>query len=99
MARFDLYRARRSKTLLIDIQSDHVDIGTTRVVIPLRPAVSSGVPVSKVTPIIVIGDELFDLATPLVTSIELRVLGRPIGSLADQQDIIKDALDRLLFSY
>ena len=99
MARFDVYRVNRSNTLLVDVQSDHVDIGTTRVVVPMRATRPSQAPVSKVTPTLLFDNEPVSLVTPLITSVELRTLRSPIGSLADQQDIIKDALDRLLFSY
>ncbi|MDN7178747.1 CcdB family protein [Caballeronia sp. SEWSISQ10-4 2] len=102
MARFDLYgnpddQTRRLAPYLLDVQSTHVGILPTRIVIPLRPTPDlgfSGKP-SDLLPVFEINGEKHFLDTPAMSAVPLNALGRRIGSLADHRDAILAALDRI----
>ncbi len=106
MARFDLYanpddETRKLAPYLLDVQSTHVGILPTRIVIPLRPARHldfSGKP-SDLLPVFEInGDECF-LDTPGMSAVPLSALGRCIGSLSDRREAVLAALDRIFGAY
>ena len=106
MARFDLYGnpdggTRRLAPYLLDVQSTHVGILPTRIVIPLRPAPDlgfSGKP-SDLLPVFEINGEKHFLDTPAMSAVPLNALGRRIASLADHRDAILAALDRIFGAY
>lgn len=106
MARFDLYanpnvETRKLAPYLLDVQSTHVGILPTRIVIPLRPVrhLAFAGKASDLLPVFEIhGDECF-LDTPAMSAIPLNALGKCIGSLADQREAILAALDRIFGAY
>jgi toxin CcdB len=106
MARFDLYGnpddgTRRLAPYLLDVQSTHVGILPTRIVIPLRPTSDlgfSGKP-SDLLPVFEINGEKHFLDTPAMGAVPLNALGRRIGSLVDRRDAILAALDRIFGAY
>jgi toxin CcdB len=87
MARFDLYsnpddETQRLAPYLLDVQSTHVGILPTRIVIPLRPTQSlafSGTP-SGLLPIFEINGDKHFLDTPAMSAIPLNALGGRVGS-------------------
>ena len=106
MARFDLYANPDDETqklapYLLDVQSTHVGVLPTRIVIPLRPArhlAFSGKP-SDLLPVFEInGDECF-LNTPGMSAVPLSALSKCIGSLSDRRDAVLAALDRIFGTY
>jgi toxin CcdB len=106
MARFDLYantdsETRRLAPFLVDVQSTHVGILPTRIVIPLRPLqhlAFSGKP-SDLLPVFEIRGEKCFLDTPGMSAIPLNALGKHVGSLSDQREAILAALDRIFGAY
>lgn len=90
MARFDLYdnpddETRRFAPYLLDVQSTHVGILPTRIVIPLRPTPDlgfSGKP-SDLLPVFEINGEKHFLDTPAMSAVPQNALNKRIGSLAD----------------
>ena len=106
MARFDLYanpddETRRLAPYLLDVQSVHVGILPTRIVIPLRHTSDlgfSGKP-SDLLPVFEINGEDYFLDTPAMSAVPLNALRRRIGSLADQREAILAALDRIFGAY
>jgi toxin CcdB len=106
MARFDLFANPDDETrglapYLLDVQSTHVGILPTRIVIPLRPArhlAFSGKP-SDLLPVFNVNGEEYFLDTPGMSAVPLKTLGKRIGSLADQREAILAALDRIFGAY
>ena len=106
MARFDLYanpddETRQLAPYLLDVQSTHVGILPTRIVIPLRPArhlAFSGKP-SDLLPVFEVNGEEYFLDTPAMSAVPLSALGKRIGTLSDRRDAVLAALDRIFGAY
>lgn len=102
MARFDLYanpdkETRKLAPYLLDVQSAHVGILPTRIVIPLRPVrhlAYSGKPSDLLPVFDVNGEECF-LDTPGMSAVPLNALGKCIASLSDRREAVLAALDRI----
>ena len=104
MARFDLYHnpnedTAQSTPYVVDIQSDHVGVLPTRIVIPLRRLKSlgySGSP-SDLLPVITINSEGHFLDTPAMAAVPFSYLGRPVANLEKEgyRKAIEDAKERL----
>jgi toxin CcdB len=96
VARFDLYRMRRGREgYLLDVQSGLLDFLATRVVVPLLPPEQAGKVVRDLTPVFEIEGRPFIMATPLLTAVPQRELGRPVGSLDAHWDRLTRAIDIL----
>ncbi|MDR6208114.1 CcdB family protein [Paraburkholderia graminis] len=88
MARFDIYanpdiETRKLAPYLLDVQSAHVGILPTRIVIPLRPVrhlAFFGKPSDLLPVLEVHGEECF-LDTPAMSAVPLNALGECTGSL------------------
>ncbi|MGA7781851.1 MAG: CcdB family protein [Paraburkholderia sp.] len=106
MARFDLYanpdnETRKLAPYLLDVQSTHVGILPTRIVIPLRPArhlAFSGKP-SDLLPVFEVNGETCFLDTPAMSAVPLNALGKRIASFSDQRETVLAALDRIFGAY
>lgn len=106
MARFDLYanpdiETRKLAPYLLDVQSSHVGILPTRIVIPLRPVrhlAFSGKP-SDLLLVFAVHSEQCLLDTPAMSAVPLNALGKCIGSLSDHPEAILAALDRIFGAY
>jgi toxin CcdB len=106
VARFDLYanpdeEMQRLAPYLLDIQSTHVGVLPTRIVIPFRPVAHlafSGRP-SDLLPVFEINGERCFLDTPGMSAVPLNALGRRIGSLSNEREAILAALDRIFGAY
>lgn len=106
MARFDLYAnpdddTRRLAPYLLDVQSTHVGVLPTRIVIPVRPGrqlAFSGKP-SDLPPVFEISGEDCFLDTPAMSAVPLNALGKHIGSLSAHREAILAALDRIFGAY
>jgi len=106
MVRFDLYanpdvETRKLAPYLLDVQSAHVGVLPTRIVIPLRPVrhlAFSGKP-SDLLPVFQIhGEECF-LDTLGMSAVPLNALDKCIASLSDRREAILAALDRIFGAY
>lgn len=98
MAQFDVYtnsseRSRRSIPYLLDVQSDLLDMLTTRVVVPLVTAEAMGRPARHLNPSFAMEGRTVYLSTPELAGVPLQVLGDRVGSLADRRSDIIAALD------
>nr|WP_299243677.1 CcdB family protein [uncultured Halomonas sp.] len=99
MAQFDVYAnpSRVSKShypYVVDIQSPHISALATRIVIPLgRRIAFQNEAMQGLTPEISYADEVFLLLTPQASSIPVKQLKEPIGSLAHFRDQIIAAFD------
>lgn len=105
MARFDVYNNPGSKDdttpYLLDVQSDLLDGLESRMVIPLRrlehfPRVKLS---ENLTPVFTIKDHDFLLETPKMGAVPVRILKKPVISLASKQAQITAALDFLFQGY
>lgn len=99
MAQFDVY-PNPSKTsqahypYLVDIQSSLLSELATRIVIPLgKRSTFGGEAMQGLTPEISFGDEELLLLTPQVSSVPVKNLNSPVGSLSHFRDQIVGALD------
>lgn len=100
MAQFDIYRnpmPRSSKRApyLLEVQSNLIDTVATCVIIPLVLP-DSFIPAKVLNPIITVLGDPYLLCTAEITAILRSVLGRAVGSAAQQRMEIIAAIDRLL---
>ena len=105
MARFDVYANPGNQAdttpYLLDVQSNLLDDLESRIVIPLRslkhfPKVKLS---SQLTPVFAIKGYEYLLETPKMGAVPVRILKKPIISLASQQSKITAALDFLFHGY
>jgi toxin CcdB len=97
MARYDLYRASTDgrAIYLLDVQSNLLDVTSTRVVVPLFRRADYQKPAATLHPIFAIGGGQFVMVTHLIATLSTAELGRPVGDLAHAHFEILDALDKL----
>jgi toxin CcdB len=84
---------------VVDIQSDFLADLRTRVVVPLVPSKSVPPPIRDLNPVIQLGLEPHVFLTQSLSSIPVKELRRPVGSVRDQHDVITRALDLLLVGF
>lgn len=99
MARFDVYRRERKPGYLLDCQGDTLDELETRFTVPLLPAAPEMERASRLHPLFQIQDTPYLMVTHLAGAVPVRILGRPVMSLAEEHDAIMGALDMLLTGY
>lgn len=99
MAQFDVYPnpSKTSKAhypYLVDIQSSLLSDLATRIVMPLgKLSAFGGEAMQGLTPEISFGDEKLLLLTPQISSVPVKHLKNPVGSLAHFREQIIGALD------
>ncbi|CAB3807881.1 CcdB family protein [Pararobbsia alpina] len=105
MERFEVYantgKTRATTPFLIDVQSDHLEGLTTRVVIPLI-RVDAFPPTNlptDLTPVFEIRGTRCMLHPAFIGAVAVKELGVSVGSLKAQRDQISAALDRLTGGY
>jgi toxin CcdB len=95
MAQYDIHRLR-SGELVVDCQTDFLDILQTRVVVPLVDPEAVPAPLPRLHPLFGIDGGRFLFAAHLMAAIPAHELGSAIGSLACEDLTIGNALDFLL---
>jgi toxin CcdB len=85
--------------LFVQCQSDFLDHLESRFVIPILPRAAVSKLIRKLNPIFVIDNRALVLFPQFALSLDRREIGRPIASLAHEQDRIIDALDMLLSGF
>lgn len=101
MGRFDVYRNKGAGSVvtpyLMDVQSNYLQGLNSRVVIPLRLLEAfPSVPLPRdLTPLLVVEGRTCFLDTPKMAAIPVKELGKPLVSLPEHHDAVRDALDRL----
>ena len=99
MAQFDVYRNANPATrgrvpLLLDVQSDLLEILATRIVVPLcEPEVLSGKPAERLNPTLEIDGRTLLMLTPELAGVPRRILGDRVANLSAQRAAIVAALD------
>ena len=97
MARFDVYRLRASKTLVLDIQGDLLSALDSRVIVPLIEADSARrEAMPRLKPTIAIADGQYRLVTTDLAAVPVSLLADWVANLEEQRGVIIDAVDFLL---
>ena len=96
MARFDVYEMKRGGALVIDCQADLLDGLKTRVVVPLIAESEAPKPARNLNPVFDLIGERYVLMTQFLSAVELREMGRRVGSLESEGEVVLGALDFLL---
>lgn len=104
MARFDVYAnpdkdERKLIPFYLDVQSDYVGGLQTRVVVPLWKAGLLPIRAENLHPEFEIEGHKVVMDTPALGAVPTVALRRAVGTLAQQQLAIQDALDALFGSY
>jgi toxin CcdB len=99
MARHDLYRAPDGAGWWLDVQAEVLDLLNTRVVVPILPEAEAPVPAKRLNPVFEIEGERAVMVTQFLSAVPMRVLGRPVGSLAGRADEIGAALDMVFVGF
>lgn len=95
MARFDVYRA--AGDWLLDVQADSLLYLKTRLVVPLFTAEETPRPIiDTLNPVFEFAGQSLTMMTQYAAAISALELGRPLGSLADDEYAIGRALDMLI---
>jgi toxin CcdB len=99
MAQYDVHAGiGRSNRLVVDLQSDILGPLATRIVAPLFQRSETPILTELTPPVRLDGRDLV-VMIPLLASVPVRELQRPIGSLVSDQDAIKRALDVLFLGF
>jgi toxin CcdB len=99
IARFDVYRPKMNGAtpLVLEVQADLLSDLQSRVIVPLqRCQPNRRDTISRLLPVVRIGDEEYQLATANIGTVLVSDLGVPIGNLENQRSIVVDANDFLL---
>ena len=100
MGCFDIHAPRSGRELVLDVQSDLIDILNTRVVVPLIPPGRAPRPARRLNPILEApgaGPVVF--VAQYIAAMPAGELWRPVGSLAGRRDEIRAALDMLFLGF
>lgn len=95
MAKYDVYRMRDGRALVLDCQADLLDALNTRLVVPLLPIDEAPPAMARLNPVFQIEGRRVVMATQFAAAVMMRELGEWVASLADEQDAIGNALDML----
>ncbi|OYQ24668.1 plasmid maintenance protein CcdB [Sandarakinorhabdus cyanobacteriorum] len=99
MARFDVYAGVGDGSLLLDCQSDLLNRLNTRFVVPLQPPGRAPIPARRLNPEFDIDGARYVMVTQYAAVLQLRDCGPVVGSLAQHDVAILNALDMLISGY
>jgi toxin CcdB len=99
MAQFDIHPLRAGGGLIVDVQSDLIGILNTRMVVPLLPPAQAPKAARRLNPVFAVGGEPVVFVAQFITALPLAELSAASGSLFDQQDAIRAALDMLFLGF
>ena len=94
MAQFDVYRLQDGQ-LVVDLQTDLIGIEASRIVAPLRSA-GRYAAFPGLTPAVDMDGAAWIVRVQEMAAVPGAELGDPVGSLAEQRDALKRALDILI---
>jgi toxin CcdB len=95
MAQFDVFRLPDGE-LVVDCQTDLLFGLGTRLVVPLQAMEEGGQISTRLNPIFVVAGKRLVFKAHLAAAVNIRLLRQPMASLAEQEYIIKAALDVLI---
>jgi toxin CcdB len=99
MACFDVHAAAQDGVLLVDVQSDLIDILNTRVVVPLMPPDRAPLPARRLNPTLTFRAAPLIFAAQYIAALPGAELGPPLGTLEAERDPIRAALDMLFLGF
>ncbi|MEI2806090.1 CcdB family protein [Albidovulum sp.] len=99
MARYDVYRAPEGAGWWLDVQAEVLDMLSTRVVVPLLPGGQAPAPAKRLNPVFEVEGSRAVMVTQYLAAVPLRMLGRPVGSLADRADEIGAAVGMVFLGF
>ena len=99
MARYDLYRAPDGSGWWLDVQADLLDGLNTRVVVPVLPLALAPKPAGRLNPMVTVEGVECVLVTQYLAAVRVGELGPRVGSLADQAEAVRTALDRVFVGF
>lgn len=104
MARFDVHRNpnRRSRErvpYLLDVQADLHSGLSTRLVVPLIPAVDFGPPIEKLNPEFRFGGRAYIMATAEMAAVPRKSIGDKSATLEPQSADVLAAVDFLISGF
>lgn len=99
MARHEVYRAPEDAGWWLDVQADVLDLLTTRVVVPLLPEGLAPKPAKRLNPVVEVEGQRAVIVTQFLAAVPMRLLGRPVGSLAGRADETGAALDMVFVGF
>ncbi len=94
MQRFDVFRTAEGNCLL-NLQSELLSELATAVVAPLVPLEMVQTPVTRLNPVLLVGETSYVLRTQFMSAVPKSVLKTNLGSLANMHGEIVTALDLL----
>ena len=80
---------------LLIVQGDHVDVRSSRVVVPLVLAGHAGKPIKRLMPVFTIDEKTVVMMTPQIAGISTAEIGPTVASLADHRLEVRTAIDVL----
>ena len=80
---------------LLVVQGNHVDVSSSRVVVPLVRASTVGKPIKGLMPVLTVADEPLVMMTPLIAGISTADIGPAVENLVDRRLDIRTAIDIL----
>ena len=99
MAQFDVFQNPEGSGYLLDVQSDLLDGLSTRLVIPLLPALQAPKPAARLNPVVNIKDEAHVMATQFMAAVPQKLLTTHVASAAQMRDEITAAIDMLTHGF
>ena len=99
MAKFDVRQLRDEPTLVIEYQVDFLSALETRFVIPLMQADGLVVPSARLNPVVEFAGKRYAVYPQGAANVDTHELGKIIGSLAEHDLTIGNALDMLISGF
>lgn len=99
MAKFDIRQLCGEPTLVIEYQSNLLSDLETRFVIPLMPADGLVIPSARPNPTVDFAGKKYAVYPQGAANVEVHELGKLVGSLADHDLTIGNALDMLISGF
>ncbi|MDB5694297.1 MAG: plasmid maintenance protein CcdB [Alphaproteobacteria bacterium] len=99
MARFDVHARRGGDGYLLDCQANLLDDLNTRFVVPLLRETDAPRPAARLNPWFEIDGRRVLMVTQFASAVGVRELGEKVGSLAERQEDILNALDMLISGF
>ena len=98
MSRYSVYRLR-SGTRVVDCQADILAHLKSRFVVPLLRSEQLPEAIARLNPLLEFNNERLLMATHLAVSIPTSEIAKELGSLANEDSKIANALDMLLMGF
>jgi toxin CcdB len=99
MSKYDLHPTRVDDEYLLDVQTDLLDVQSTRMMVPVLPEADVPNALRSLHPVFDINGKSFVLATHLMGAVPMLALRPPVKNLSEHHDQVTRALDFLFQGY